>query len=83
MSETHIGEISSDRIVVCYDVSDSSVVPDERLWIWNVRNLAAILTLLGSPFDYLKPAPVLLTFISRIFSIKLPVSKQQIIARLL
>ena len=26
MFEIHIGEISSDQITVCYDVSDSSVV---------------------------------------------------------
>ena len=63
MFEIHIGEISCDRIAACYDVSDSSVVPDERLWIWNVKNHAAVLTLLGSPFDYLKLAPVCLKFV--------------------
>ena len=61
MFEIHIGEISCDRIAACYD--DSSVVPDERLWIWNVKNHAAVLTLLESPFDYLKLAPVRLMFI--------------------
>ena len=31
MLNTHIGEITSDQIAVCYDASDSSIVPVEGL----------------------------------------------------